>query len=813
MRKWTYLVAALLLSGTTATFTGCIENEEPAGITELRGAKAELLRAKAVVQAAEAAIKNAQAACLQADALYKQEVAAQAKIHTEILAAQSEKDKAYWKEEAQKSAEAFKAEMFRLQQQTILAEADYKKALVDVEVALVAYKESAYAAELYKVLNTESFSYQTYVWSENTNTYVPGATVSVSGLKGLAEELAQEQENLAEAMRNKADAEFENNPEVVIKGIENQIVFQTGVVSGLEKTLVEYQTIANTPMADWQAKYEGIKAKQTSLMAQIKALNVEKTEKLVAPTQKKVELTNKYNLKTELKLTVPAALQDEFYWGVREAMDYSTNTEYAKAFKKIAVYDVDKQENTFPNGFSLMMNPSVKDALFASGYVPYGDNQQEEWSSLLEIVKNNVLEGNDLAEAQQNLKVLKTNKEDAKKAYDAVIAGWTKAKDDFIAAADAYKYDYRNTNATNKYDARTLILKKITEYEALKEPTAAQTTVITNAIVTFLDQREILDGFTVKIVVGTAEAEKAQTAIKKEGGLEIYLAMADDAQVGADYLAQGGLYKKYLEASTPIWGSAYNEWASTVYPVIPLVAITYKEWKESMMDNETGWIVRSVYSSLYNGYNYQIPNDPETNRPYRITTVVGDGLANDMFFSEYLYEQKRTQVTHAAEWQQLYADIVAADKANQKVVSDYSLAQNDLDLQIAAIEDEYAAKTADLNQQKTGLGEVLRIMESYTNTANGSLGMSFETALAAIKAKIVDIDGAHGTLTDAKAKLNTLTKKLAALKSGDYVTAKASLIKYYEAEIAALKVQIDSLNVLFKAATAKKDQLMAGLTK
>ena len=34
MRKWTYLVAALLVGGATTTFTGCIDNDEPAGIAE-----------------------------------------------------------------------------------------------------------------------------------------------------------------------------------------------------------------------------------------------------------------------------------------------------------------------------------------------------------------------------------------------------------------------------------------------------------------------------------------------------------------------------------------------------------------------------------------------------------------------------------------------------------------------------------------------------------------------------------------------------------------------------------------------------------
>ena len=50
MRKWTYLVAALLVGGATTTFTGCIDNDEPAGIEQLPGAKAEFLKAKAAYE-------------------------------------------------------------------------------------------------------------------------------------------------------------------------------------------------------------------------------------------------------------------------------------------------------------------------------------------------------------------------------------------------------------------------------------------------------------------------------------------------------------------------------------------------------------------------------------------------------------------------------------------------------------------------------------------------------------------------------------------------------------------------------------------
>ena len=92
MRKWTYLVAALLMGGATATFTGCIDTDEPAGIEELRGAKAELLRAKAAVEQAEAAIRTAQAAWVQAQADIAAQYAAQQELVTALQQAANERE-------------------------------------------------------------------------------------------------------------------------------------------------------------------------------------------------------------------------------------------------------------------------------------------------------------------------------------------------------------------------------------------------------------------------------------------------------------------------------------------------------------------------------------------------------------------------------------------------------------------------------------------------------------------------------------------------------------------------------------------------
>lgn len=78
MRKWTYLVAALLMSGTAATFTSCIDNEEPAGIEAMRTAKADFYAAQARLKAAEAAWK-------EADALIKAEKVKQEELLTKQM--------------------------------------------------------------------------------------------------------------------------------------------------------------------------------------------------------------------------------------------------------------------------------------------------------------------------------------------------------------------------------------------------------------------------------------------------------------------------------------------------------------------------------------------------------------------------------------------------------------------------------------------------------------------------------------------------------------------------------------------------------
>ena len=161
MRKWTYLVATLLMAGTTATFTGCIDTDEPEGIVDLRGAKSELIKAQAAVKLVEVEWQKAQVAyqelvnkSKELDNQYKeydvqmhaldvklkeleveraQAATEQVKAEAEAKIAEANRDKAYWENKMAEEAEIFKAAMLNYQTQTAQAQEAYDNAMKLIE--------------------------------------------------------------------------------------------------------------------------------------------------------------------------------------------------------------------------------------------------------------------------------------------------------------------------------------------------------------------------------------------------------------------------------------------------------------------------------------------------------------------------------------------------------------------------------------------------------------------------------------------------------------------------------------------------------
>lgn len=142
MKKWTYLVAAGLLAGATPVFTGCIDNEEPEGITVLRGAKAELLKAKAAVEQASIAEIQARAALLEAQAATEKAEAAIKEAQAKVIEAQAKQIEAQTEAEKQAAALELEAARAEMEQQAALAEVALKQAELNLQTMQAQYEQA-----------------------------------------------------------------------------------------------------------------------------------------------------------------------------------------------------------------------------------------------------------------------------------------------------------------------------------------------------------------------------------------------------------------------------------------------------------------------------------------------------------------------------------------------------------------------------------------------------------------------------------------------------------------------------------------------
>lgn len=150
MKKWTYLVATLFF-GATVAFTSCVNTDEPEGIKEMRGAKAELLRAKALVAQAEATAKAAEATLTQAQAEVQKAIAEVQKAQAEAQRAQTqiEKDKAAV--ELQKLQAEAEAKIAEYEANAAKQQLAYEKTMRELEaLALTLTKEEQNAITSWK---------------------------------------------------------------------------------------------------------------------------------------------------------------------------------------------------------------------------------------------------------------------------------------------------------------------------------------------------------------------------------------------------------------------------------------------------------------------------------------------------------------------------------------------------------------------------------------------------------------------------------------------------------------------------------------
>ena len=807
MRKWTYLVAALLMGGVTTSLTSCIDNEEPAGITDLRGAKAELLRAKAAVEQAEAAIKTAQVKWYEAEAEIKNQEAEQAKLETAWLEAKYQAQKDSLEIETQKYVERQKKLLIEAQQATAEANAAYQKALADLEASLVGIKESAYAERLMELMNSEIFTYD-YIsivdGKEQTE------TISVSGLKGIINALESAQNDLAEYRRVESEMKFSFSKDAKLAAVQSQINLEKGKLEGLKENLEDLKTIKGVAFSDWQKQYEEFEKKFEELGDQYSQTEVKQKEALQVVEGRKDSLTNANSIEKVFAFSVPDEIAADIYeedWKVGSDKEDKNKNVNLWAFE-----GSDVGEYTFPNKVELKLNLSDKKDLLVGN---------EDKGGIVAYLENQVLSDAELSAAQATVATNKAVadqyiKADGTGVYDKAVKDWEEAMKAFHDQFNLLT-DPADVKLDGIKQAKEVYDEKITAAAGDAAKIKAAKDEFAPLLNEYVSERSKLDGW-----YPNANEEFDAT---KDADFNTWLTLtSDDEKYGPEVSAtmtpnDGGLWKAYDEAAEKIGYTA------VVNPVadedVTPDAMTYVEYTYEKFKLDADAANASTGDWMY------------------LAGSLG-GYTKVAFIAKYTAETVQKQIDTQDAWKALQKEILAlydaykADQINSDKVEGEILAQENV------IKGEWSEKLNALKQQQAGLNAIMLQITNVLNSATGDSKKTYEKAVEWIEQQIAYLEG--GYVNDAnssivtggidyefivtsddednewtgipaqEAKVKEFESLKAAIESGDYKLEEETAMENIAVRIKTQEDIVKGLEAILASANKVKDQLIAGMT-
>lgn len=781
MRKWTYLVAALLMGGVSTSLTSCIDNDEPAGINDLRGAKAELLRAKAAVENAEAAIKTATAAIEQAKADYAQEKVAQEKLYTDWLTAKYEDDKTALQQDAAIREQAYLQKLYQAQSAAKQAELDYQRALAQIEIALGTAKDDAYAEALQDLLYNKTFTIPSYqisvdpVTHEVTINSTGSSTTTIYGLMNLSQQLANAKQELAEAIQQNLILGYKFDKDALKNDVAVTVEVKKAELAVEEKALAELKEIIGISLDDFEAKYQEIADKKKEAENNKTNVSIEKAKDLAENYDGKAqELKNKKEAQSEFTFDIPAAVQNDFYNIVASKAGSATGDEVAiyQNILKQATADAEG-EYAFTNGMKVNTTAAIK-------------------KSIINAVKGDVEEkaqAQDVAQLEQAMKLAEDAETELKKSFDAAEKTWKAAAAAYDKAKKADKY---HITGQSEYD---VVMGALETYNNADKSdatklAAAQTALI-NAYKKYLngdgtlEGRTKLDGFKPADNINIATA----TADNLSARLAAFLAANDDDRFGTAAPTMNGGYYKALTEAADDFGVDVDQ----------RTAYTYEEWTVAQEASTT--LPGATSGTATFNYFTAMDKHAEAVKAYE-------------------------DAANVADWVTLLANIEKVEDAVLAETNALQLEGADLEKVKAEIEAKYEVQEATYQAEAKSYGDILNAMAAAVPDVDGSVETitqaNYDQAIANLKAEIAKYESADlnegtgkitlGTISAKKQEVALYENLLAGLEDGSYQTAEEILKDYNDAMIEAYNMQIEVLQVLFDKANAQKDSYMEALT-
>lgn len=421
MKKWTYLVAALLTASAGSLLTGCIDNDEPYGIEQIRVATANLLEAKKAAVEAEAAASNAaveiekikaetekariEVQKIAAEAAAKvQEAEAQAKLlQAQAAAAKTEAEAKQLLAEAaiaQANADAIKADT---EAKAKLAAAQLEdfiaKSEVEIKQAQLKYDQAVYAFEKLKKDNIDKANDKLYKAVEDAYGMYIAQLASYNSAN----------ENYLKAQRALAASEVDlswNGSEFVSPNYADKTLLEENVEKAQKQ--IDRLNKQNAEYDEFLANMDGVKASELYVLLQsykdklkanedaIQQLNVKKEE---------VKLNNK-----------------DLFLSLDDLNGQVAKLEGANITINAYTYPGDPAIPGFDKPIKLL----DKTQYTVKALTNY-NNAIKKLQNAIEEMNEAFLDDNDKAWTTARLNELKRQRVGADEAYDATKATWDKA--------------------------------------------------------------------------------------------------------------------------------------------------------------------------------------------------------------------------------------------------------------------------------------------------------------------------------------------------------------------------------------------------
>lgn len=599
MRKWTYLVAALLMGGVSTSLTSCIDNDEPAGITELRGAKAAFIKAKADYEAALTAIQQVK---VEREQVYLEVDKNNLEMQKLTLAkqqAQNEYDIAEIQNKIETLAEQQKATLLGLQKTTAEAQNSLEIALVNLELTLATYKNDEYTKAIDAALQE----------LQGARTAVQTQEATIIGLKG---QIVDAKAELGDSYR----AGLVRDSLKIAKALEteNALLETAKTLTSISKTdLVAQQAEINNQIAEIDKKVLEI----TQQIAEI--------EKAIEPVEAEiVAIENKWYEPTQVvtikKDDVAQAIQKEFVEYILSTYPSGVGSTWAD-LASAPFYDEEKGEMTadytsektglkkiFGTSYeSNRLDNSLQNLVNDLKYYYTGVFSSAYWrafgTSISEVTPEYI------QMAKTKLAELKVDEATAATNYKNDSTAWEKARVAYDAAAKAYGFSYTPYNS---------IAEAITNYKnaATDKQTAAARAEIKTELSNYYKVRMPLDNPSiVEVTVGT-ETVKLSEALGNTAFTDDMLKNVLDTYQPYDILgneidlnqkttyynlssdpAEDGAIQAYIRAAKKVWDS--NIYCIAQARVTPATEEEYQELINQGSTMDGSWF---TYMNIYAGY-------------------------------------------------------------------------------------------------------------------------------------------------------------------------------------------------------------------